>query len=76
MSGAVHRDYKPLVKAAEAVGWTLSYARKGHPRLVPPEGWERPDGKPAVPLIIPSTPSDHRGLKNTRADMRRAGIPC
>lgn len=73
----VHRDYRKLVKAAEKVGWELTPARKGgHPRLVPPGGWTRPDGEPAVPVIIPSTPSDHRSFKNTRADMRRAGIPC
>lgn len=72
----VHRDYKPLVKAAEAQGWTLepSTSGKGHPRLQPPEGAVARDGSPARSLTIPGTPSDHRSLMNTRADMRRQGI--
>lgn len=73
----IHRDFKPLVKAAEDLGWVLHPPRgKGHPRLVPPKGWKMPDGSEARSLVIPSTPSDHRNLLNTRAMLRRSGIPC
>lgn len=69
-----HRDYKALVKSAEAAGWTISVTGKSHPRLNPPKGAKRRDGTPANPVTIPSTPSDHRGLLNTRADLRRQGL--
>lgn len=71
----VHRDYKPLLEAAEAAGWTVTVTGKGHARLVPPPGAVRPDGEPAYQVTMPSSPGDRRSLQNTRRDMRRQGIP-
>ena len=71
-----HRDYKPLVEAALEQGWTLDVTSKNHPLLRPPPGQKDRQGGPARPLTIPSSPSDHRSLLNTRRDMRYNGIEC
>ncbi len=49
--------------AAERDGWTATPTRGGHLRLDHPAA--------AVPVYCASTPSDHRSLKNTLAQMRR-----
>lgn len=66
MSPYVHRELKPLVKAAEKQGWTLGYTRRGHLKIVPPAG--------GAPIYASSTPSDWRSVKNTAAMLRRAGV--
>lgn len=61
----VPKDYRPLVKAAKKAGWILR-PKKRHLLL------ESPDG--ATLVGFPGTPSDHRSLLNTRAELRRAGV--
>lgn len=70
----IHRDYQPLVTAALAAGWTLDETKKKHPRLSAPAGKRGHDGNLVAPVILPSTPSDVRGMKNARAALRRAGV--
>jgi hypothetical protein len=68
---------KAVVKAAEAAGWTYDRTRKDHPRLSPPRGLEDPiTGRLQAPVLFASTPSDHRGDRNSRAALRRAGVDC
>lgn len=55
---------RDLLKLARTGGWLLSPTRGGHLRL------EHPEADRVV--ITSSTPSDHRTLVNTRAEMRRA----
>jgi hypothetical protein len=70
----IHRDYKALVEAAEAAGWTLDETAKKHPRLSPPAGKTGHDGRLLAPVILPSTPSDKRAFLNARSALRRAGV--
>lgn len=60
------RDTATLVREAADAGFTVKRTRGGHVRLVPPGGGET--------IVAPSTPSDHRSLKNTRAVLKRAGL--
>jgi hypothetical protein len=46
-------------------GWTASSTKNGHIRLTSPN-WQV--------VILPSTPSDHRALKNARALLRRISL--
>lgn len=66
----MHKDYRQLVKKAQKQGWKLvkekGKGQNGHPRLVPPDGGDY--------IVIPSSPSDWRSVKNTRAELRRAGL--
>lgn len=56
---------KALLKAVKDAGWPIEQTKKGHHLIRPPSG----------PLILVSgTPSDWRGLKNARAQLRRAGV--
>ena len=59
------RDVAPLVKAALAAGW---HEVKGRKHIV----LRSPDGVSQV--VLPRTPSDHRSLRNSRADLRRHGL--
>ena len=70
----IAKDYRPLVKAAEAAGWVLEVTGKGHNRLRPPRGSRRPDGDLAAPVIFPASPSDHRGPANCRKQLRQNGV--
>jgi hypothetical protein len=68
-------QWNALVGAATAAGWTLTYDKKNHPRLVPPEGLDDPaTGKPARPVTLSSTSSDYRGVKNAASQLRRLGV--
>lgn len=63
------KDTKKLLAVAYDHGWTTE-DDGGHFWLVPPEdstGLER--------IRMGSSVSDHRGILNARADMRRAGLP-
>lgn len=53
-------------------GWRIDSGRSrgGHPMLYPP-----PDAPDARIVAIPTTPSEHRGLKNLRSALVRAGVP-
>lgn len=70
-----NRDWDALVAAATDVGWAVAYDKSNHPRLVPPPGMVDPaTGKPARPVTLSSTSSDHRGVKNCAAQLRRLGV--
>ena len=71
----IPREYKPLIKAAQSLGWELSLTGRGHLRLSPPSGFQRRDGSPANPVTCPQSPSDtYRGAKNFRRDLRGQGL--
>ena len=56
---------RSLARTARDHGWTISLRGSGH------LAWRSPDGEV---IITPSTPSDHRSAKNSRARLRRAGL--
>lgn len=58
----VSKVMRPLVDQATKEGWTVSYTSKGHLRFTHPCG---------ALVHGPTTPSDHRSLKNLKATMRR-----
>lgn len=58
------RETERLMREVEAAGATLKKAKHGHKVIK--------DGR--VVASIPTTPSDHRSTKNTRADLKRAGL--
>jgi hypothetical protein len=60
------KDWEKLRKQAEDQGWRVIATNKRHYR------WLAPDGKTTV--VSGSTCSDHRGIKNQLALMRRAGF--
>lgn len=57
------KAWKRLAETTE--GWRVRETKNNHIQFFPPEG----------PIIVAgSTVSDHRSLKNTRADLKRAGL--
>ena len=56
-------DLERLLRQASASGWRVARTRGGHWRLLYPNGGI---------VVLSSTPSDHRALRNVRAQMRRA----
>lgn len=61
-----NREIRKLARPALQTGWKPSWTGTGHLRLTPPDGGD--------PVVMPKSPSDHRGLKNARAKLRRAGV--
>ena len=59
------KDYESLFKKAESQGWRISKTKANHFRLRCPSGC----GEHSI--TAPSTPSDHRALKNLTARMRK-----
>ena len=60
-------DWKKVIREAERQGWTIEHGRKGQLKLVPPD--------PSRQIVtVHRTPSDHRALENTLANMRRQGL--
>jgi len=59
------KDMQRLVKAAENAGWMVSRTKKNHLKFKAPTG---------ATVIAASTPSDHRSVMNTRAELRRHGL--
>lgn len=55
-----------LIEEAWEAGWWCETTERNHVRCL------SPDGEHIV--ILPSTPSDHRGIKNARALLRRYGL--
>lgn len=55
-----------LLRACEDQGGHVELRKGGHWALYVP-------GAP-TPVFIPATGSDHRGLRNSRAQLRRAGL--
>ena len=59
------RALRELVVAAERCGWRVLQLRSGHVQFRPPVG----------PIVVASgTASDHRAIRNLKADLRRAGL--
>jgi hypothetical protein len=56
---------RSMARAAERAGWVIAQSGGGH------LAWTSPEG---VTVFTPSTPSDHRSGKNSRAQLRRAGL--
>jgi hypothetical protein len=59
------RETDKLIKIAWKAGWRMQ-ARNGHIKM------QAPDGKTTV--VASGSPSDHRGVKNLRAQLRRGGL--
>ena len=60
-------DIRKLKKKAKKQGWKIETSkRKGHIKWIPP-------GKKKI-VVSPGTPSDHRSMKNLRADLKRSGF--
>jgi predicted RNA binding protein YcfA (HicA-like mRNA interferase family) len=62
----VHKDLRPLVKQLKKNGYTVAQTRGNH------YGVYAPDGK--LLQVIAGTTSDHRSMKNLKADLRRKGM--
>lgn len=60
------KEIKALIKALEDQGWRVEQARSGHYKAFPPD-------KGQDMVTMPSTPSDHRSLKNTIRDLKHSG---
>lgn len=58
------KELKVIVKEARKQGWTVEETRNQHIRFISPSG--------AV-YIAHKTASDHRGIKNMKAHLRRLG---
>lgn len=62
----IHRDYRDIVKELKANGFEVIRARRRcHIHVLDIDG--------NLVAVFPATPSDHRALENTRAQLRRAG---
>jgi hypothetical protein len=60
-------DLRDLEKAAKRQGWRIDRTKAGHVRFWPPD--------PSIsPSVYSGTPSDHRGIRNFLADLRRKGL--
>ena len=60
-------ELREIEDAAREAGWTVSRTARGHVRFVPPD----PNGKI---VITAGSPSDIRGLRNLRAQLKRQGL--
>lgn len=60
-------ETKQLLRKLRKLGWQVDKTQGQHYRCVSPVTGEA--------VIFSSTPSDHRNLKNIKADLRRAGLP-
>lgn len=61
----LHKDLRPLVKQLKDLGFHIESGGK-HALIKSIEG--------KVVGSLPLTPSDHRTMKNTISDLRRAGV--
>jgi hypothetical protein len=60
-----NKDVRAAVRAAERSGWTVVQKARGIQL-------RSPDGKEIVTVHL--TLSDHRSIKNLRADLKRRGV--
>jgi predicted RNA binding protein YcfA (HicA-like mRNA interferase family) len=65
MTLRIPEPYRALAKLARRLGWTVSSTRNSHLR------WRRPDGHV---VITAGSPSDHRGIRNDKVRLRKAGL--
>lgn len=59
------KEIKDLIKTVESQGWTVERARNNHYKFRGPRG---------ELVVVGNSISDHRGLKNARAYLQRAGV--
>lgn len=57
------KDWKKLRRQLRKRGWTVERQRSGHYHAHPPDGGDY--------VVLPSTASDWRALKNIKALLRR-----
>jgi hypothetical protein len=74
MNAKTRRQLGTEIKAAEAAGWTVEMTKNCHVKFSPPPGARDRSGSPAGPVFTGSTASDHRAVKNLRAQLRRSGL--
>jgi hypothetical protein len=60
------KDFKKVIREAEAQGWRVEPTKNGHWRFYAPNGRDI--------VHAAGTPSDYRSLENFLAQMRRAGF--
>ncbi len=60
-------SYRALFDAAQEQHWKVEETKKGHFKLIPPT-------KGAKIVVVGSTESDHRSLKNTLSRMKKSGF--
>jgi hypothetical protein len=65
MGASARQEIDRILEALDRQGWRI---RRGTKHIM-----VYPADKRFPPLALPSTPSDHRSLKNTVADLRRRG---
>lgn len=86
----VPRRLRDVHDACRAAGWEFDPTAKGHPRWSPPRGLRhvvdaqgspvhgevtfKGDGPLVRPVSFALTPSDHRGDRNSRRELARAGV--
>lgn len=63
----MNKEVKALLKDLDAAGWPTKRTSKGHHMVFHPE-----TGRKVTTLA--GTPSDPRSLKNSLADLKRAGF--
>lgn len=61
------KEVKELVEEAQRQGWRVEIAGSGHIKLFPPD-------RSLSPVVLASTPSDHRWRDNAISQMRRRGF--
>lgn len=59
-------DFRKLLKAAEAQGFTVRRTTKNH--------WQVRNADGEIVAVIAGTPSDHRAWRNALGALRRAGL--
>lgn len=62
---ATKKDFKAIIKSAEAQGFRVELSNSGHLK------WFSPNGRDVI--VSGSTESDPRGIKNHLARLRKAG---
>ena len=68
----VPHELRAAIRTATDRGWLLRRSKKNHLLLTPPSHVASA-GKAVV--VLPSTPSDHRSMRNAISQLRRAGVP-
>jgi len=62
------KDLMKLIKAAEGLGWEVSWTANSHVRFRPPPG------SPWPAYVTSGTASDYRAIKNCRAFLKKCEV--